>query len=106
MKGSNPNRKSAFRLRSRVLSTVLAVLVICALLLTAFAGDRLEERFALQRDYSYNGATTQSQITTNILKRMTKDVHFYVIHSEGNANSTILSLLARSVNLNPSRPGT
>ena len=74
---------------------MLAALVICALLLTAFAGDRLEERFALQRDYSYNGATTQSQITTNILKRMTKDVHFYVIHSEGNANSTILSLLAR-----------
>ena len=91
--------KIPFRFRSRAFSVALTVIVLCALILTAFIADNLEARNALQKDYSFNGATTQSQVTSNILKRLTRDVHFYVIHSEGNTNTTLLSLLARYASL-------
>ncbi len=83
------------RLRVGTFSVLLSVLIIAALILLCIGFDRLEDDYALQTDLSFNGATTQSRLTTEILSKLEKDLHIYVISSEGNRNQTILSLLDR-----------
>ena len=83
------------KFRSGALSAALSLLVVCSLLAAVFVMDTVEKKYALQADYSYNGATTQSRITTEILSSLTHNVHVYVVSSLGNQNNTILSLLDR-----------
>ncbi len=89
------------RFRYGTLSVLLTVFVVTALILLALIFDRLEDEYALQTDFSFNGATTQSQITTNILSQLDKDIHIYVISSEGTPNQTIRSLLDRYESITP-----
>ena len=57
------------RLRFGSFSVLLSVLVTTALILLVIAFDHLEDKYALQRDLSFNGATTQSRITTEVLNQ-------------------------------------
>ena len=79
------------RLRTGALSTVLTVLVLVICILLCVAGDRLEDRYALQQDFSFNGATTQSRVSAEQLAKVTRDVHVYLITSTGAPNQTVLS---------------
>ncbi|MCI5772884.1 MAG: GldG family protein [Clostridiales bacterium] len=83
------------RQRTGALSTVLTVLVLVICILLCVAGDRLEDRYALQQDFSFNGATTQSRVSAEQLAKVTRDVHVYLITSTGAPNQTVLSLLTR-----------
>ena len=89
------------RLRFGSFSVLLSVLVTTALILLVIAFDHLEDKYALQRDLSFNGATTQSRITTEVLNQLDKEIHIYVISSDGNTNQTILSLLKRYESITP-----
>ena len=71
-----------------------AAAVACALLLGALC-DRLENRYALQVDCSFNGATTQGEITRAALAQLEKDVTIFAVVPADGGDETLLSLLNR-----------
>ncbi len=94
------SRFPAAKLRSGAFAALLTAIVLFALILVCIAGDAAESRYALQTDFSFNGATTQSAATREALSRIERDVHIYIISSAGKADSTLLSLLNRYTALN------
>ncbi len=75
--------------------TLLLAGCLIALITISVAADIFEKDHALEIDFSFNGATTQSAITTETLKQLDKDVHAYIILSAGSPNNTIVSLFDR-----------
>ncbi len=75
-----------------VLLTVLAVAICVAVIALA---DMAEDRFALTADFSFNAATTQGEITKEVLNGLEKDVHIYALISENGENDTLMQLLRR-----------
>lgn len=75
-------------------AALTAGVVVCTLLVGALA-DGLEKRFALTVDCSFNGATTQGEVTDSVLAQVNKSVHIYAIVPEEGENATLLSLLNR-----------
>lgn len=69
------------------------VIVLVALLSALF--DGLESRFALQLDCSFNGATTQGEITRSALRQLEKDVRIYAVVPASGGDEDLLSLLNR-----------
>lgn len=83
------------KLRAGGFSVLLtALVVLCALLLGALA-DGLEKKYALQADYSFNGVTSQSEVTRSALKQLEKDVSLYAVMPSSGGDETLLSLLNR-----------
>lgn len=76
---------------SAALTAAAAILV---LLLGALA-DGLEEKFSLTADVSFNGATTQGEITDSVLRGLDKDVRIYAVVPSDGGDETLLSLLER-----------
>lgn len=89
------------RALQRLCALVLSLLVLLTLFLSALLFDKLESRYALQKDFSFNGATTQSRIATEQLQALDKDVHIYVLMSAGGRDNTLLSLLTRYAAITP-----
>ena len=75
-------------------AALTAAVILCVLLLGALA-DRLESRYALQADFSFNGVTSQGEVTDAVLAQLEKDVHIYAVIPEDGGNETLLSLLQR-----------
>lgn len=75
-----------------VLLTLVAVGIAIGVVALA---DGLENRFALSRDFSFNAATTQGEITRAVLAGLEKDVHIYALIAEEGPNDTLLQLLQR-----------
>lgn len=75
-----------------VLLTVLAVVVCLSVIALA---DHLEDKHALTADFSYNAATSQGEVTNNVLHALEKDVHIYALISENGENTTLMQLLNR-----------
>ena len=71
-----------------------AAVVVCALLVGALA-DGLEKRFALQVDLSFNGLTTQGEVTRAVLDQLDKDVALYAVVPADGGDAALLSLLDR-----------
>ena len=87
--------KNNRKLRAGGFSAVLTALaVIFALLLGALA-DGLEKRYALQADFSFNGATTQGRVTKAALSQLDKEVTLLAVVSAAGGDETLLSLLDR-----------
>ncbi|MBE5786454.1 MAG: hypothetical protein E7324_02820 [Clostridiales bacterium] len=83
------------KLRSGAFSVLLTAGVILVLLLAGVLADSLEKRFALQVDFSFNGATTQGEITNAVLAQLEKNVHIYNVNTAATENATLTALLAR-----------
>lgn len=81
------------RLGSASLGVMLAVLLLAGLLVTA--ADALEQRFALRHDFSFNGITTQSKETDQVLSNLSKPVHAYALFSPGKEDRALIGLLER-----------
>lgn len=79
----------------RLFSFLITVMFLAVCVLAAMLFDTLEERFALQKDFSFNGATTQSRIASQQLKALNKPVHIYVVSSTGSRDNTLYALLTR-----------
>ena len=67
------SRIPAAKLRSGAFAALLTVLVLLALILLCAAGDAAEKKYALQTDFSFNGATTQSAATREALSGIGRD---------------------------------
>ena len=77
------------------LSAALTVAVVALALLLGALADGLEDRYALKADLSFNGATTQSEVTNAVLSQLTRDVHIYAVVPADGGDATLLSLLER-----------
>lgn len=75
-----------------VLLTALAAAVCLGMIALA---DRLEEKYALTADFSYNAATVQGEVTRNVLNGLEKQVHIYALIPEDGENDTLMQLLNR-----------
>lgn len=75
------------------------VIVMLSVLLPAvFAADgmeKLEKRYALKRDYSFNSITTYSSVTGKVLSELKYPVHAYALFTPGQTDQSLLGLLER-----------
>ncbi len=76
-------------------SIALTAAVVLLALLVGALSDSVEKRFALQADFSFNGATTQGEVTKAVLAQLNKDVRLCVVIPSGGGDETLLSLLDR-----------
>ena len=83
------------KLRCGGFSVALTACVVILVMLLAALLDGLEQRFALQMDFSFNGATTQGEITRNALAQLEKDVKIYAVVPASGGDKDLLSLLNR-----------
>lgn len=84
------------RLVSGVPRSFLLILLILTLAGgTIYSLDRIEKRFSLKADFSFNQATTYGEATANLLKSLSTPVHAYAVFSPGNRDQTLISLLER-----------
>ncbi|MBR6752888.1 MAG: Gldg family protein [Clostridia bacterium] len=83
------------KLRCGGYSVLLTVLAVAICLGGIALADRLEEKYALTADFSYNAATTQGEVTRHVLSGLEKKVHIYALMPEGGENDTLLQLLNR-----------
>ena len=71
--------KSNRKLRCGGFSVALTAGMVVLVVLVAALCDGLENRFALEADFSFNGATSQGEITKNAIAQLEKDVRIYAI---------------------------
>lgn len=83
------------KLRCGGYSVLLTVLVAAICLGGIALADGLEEKYALTADFSYNAATTQGEVTRNVLDSLEKQVHIYALIPESGENDTLMQLLNR-----------
>ena len=82
-------------------SALLTAAVIAVALLLGALADGIEERFALQGDYSFNAATSQGEVTRAVLAQLDKDVRIYAVAPDGGGDETLFSLLDRYAAASP-----
>ena len=87
--------KNNRKLRCGGFSAALTACVVALIVLLSALFDGLESRYALQVDCSFNGATTQGEITKNALAQLDKDVHIYAVTPVSGGDENLLSLLNR-----------
>ncbi len=73
----------------------LSALLIALVLLLMLGAQALEDRFALRRDYSFNGVTTQSAVSQRVLDALQHDVHVYALFTPGQEDMALIGLLER-----------
>ena len=56
---------------------------------------RMEKKFGWRRDYSFNGITTQSEITRAVIAELNTPVHIYALFSRGQEDAPLMELLDR-----------
>ena len=83
------------------ISILLTAAVVVLMMLIGALADGLETRFALRLDCSFNAATTQGEITKQVLETLDKKVHIYAVIPEEGGNATLLSLLERYAAASP-----
>lgn len=87
--------KKLLKLRRRASNWLLCLLAAAVAVAAVAAADALESRYAARIDLSFNGVTTQSETTTWALQALDKDVHAYVLATQGNALTDLNALLDR-----------
>ncbi|MBR3106022.1 MAG: Gldg family protein [Clostridia bacterium] len=87
--------KNNRKLRCGGFSVLLTAVVIALIVLLSALFDGLEDRFALQVDCSFNEATTQGEVTREVLAQLDKDVELYTVIPASGGNEDLLSLVKR-----------
>lgn len=83
------------KLRRRAYNLLLCLLAVAVAVAAVAAADALEGRFAARIDLSFNSVTTQSEATAKALQSLDKDVHAYVLATQGNTLTDLNALLDR-----------
>ena len=87
--------KKILKLRRRAANWILCLLAAAVAVAAVGAADALESRFAARIDLSFNSVTTQSEATAKALQSLDKDVHAYVLATQGNTLTDLNALLDR-----------
>lgn len=74
----------------------LALFLLAAFLLGLnIFTTRMEKKYGWKTDYSFNGITTQSETTRQVLDELKYPVHIYALFSKGREDAPLLELLDR-----------
>ena len=90
--------KKLFRqnmLRQGSASLMRITLAVLLALLLSLGAQTLENRFALRYDFSFNGVTTQSEESKEVLDALTRKVHVYALFTPGQEDQALIGLLER-----------
>lgn len=87
-------RHGRFALLLLLLALTLAVALICLM-------DALEIRHGWRQDLSFNGVTTQSQTTLEVLESLQEPVHIYALFKQGEEDLPLFEVLNRYAALSP-----
>lgn len=87
----NPSKKN--RQITRALFIMLGVFILAALL--SGAGERIENKYALKRDFSFNRVTSYGSVTKEVLSSLDTDVRIYALFTPGEEDQHLLALLER-----------
>ena len=89
------------RLRYGGVSTLILCVLLLALCAASLVFDTLERQNGWRVDYSFNGVTTQSDTTLQILAQLEHPVHIYALYSRGQEDAQLLELLDRYAAASP-----
>ena len=76
-------------------STLLLCVALAALIALNMAFTDLEKKNGWRADFSFNGLTTQSEITREVLAELKQPVHIYALYQKGNEDMPLFELLDR-----------
>lgn len=98
-------KKTAFwknpRFRYGGLSTLILCLLLAALIGANFLFSALEKKNGWRVDCSFNGITTQSETTLQILDQLPYPVHIYALFPKGQEDAPLMELLDRYAAASP-----
>lgn len=89
------------RFRYGSLSTLILCVALAALIALNVLVTGLEKRGGWRLDFSFNGLTTQSETTLNVLRELPYPVHIYALFSRGDEDQPLLELLDRYAAASP-----
>lgn len=77
-------------------TSALMIIILTAILITVnVIASITEKNKGLRIDCSFNGVTTQSETTLDVLKALEYPVHIYALFSKGNEDAPLMELLDR-----------
>lgn len=94
MKKQERERRAALR-KNRGIGTAALAILMAALLGLNIGMTTLEKKKGWRKDYSFNGITTQSEITRQVLSELDAPVHIYALFSRGQEDAPLMELLDR-----------
>lgn len=83
------------KLRCGGFSVLLSCLAVMICVLVIFLCDAVENKYALTRDFSFNAATMQGEVSRTVIDQLEKDVHIYAVIPQTGENNTLMQLLER-----------
>mgnify|MGYP002855766135 FL=1 len=91
----NFHRMDSERIHRGGLSTALLLAMIVALVGLNVGVTALEKQNGWRMDFSFNGVTTQSEATKQVLAALDKPVHIYALFQKGGEDLPLMELLNR-----------
>lgn len=85
----------SFHLKRRTVNAVLCLMFALLCALSVVLCDYAENKYGLRTDLSFNGISTQSEVTKNVLQALSEPVHIYAVFSDGNEDLQLMELLNR-----------
>ena len=76
-------------------SVLAMVLLIAVAVLVSLGADLMENKYGWRRDYSFNGLTTQSEVTKSVVDALPYPVHIYALYTTGQEDRLLIELLNR-----------
>ena len=89
------------RFRYGSVSTLILCLLLAALIGANFLFGALEKKNGWRVDFSFNGITTQSETTLQILEQLPHPVHIYALFPRGQEDGPLMELLDRYAAASP-----
>ena len=93
--------KSTGRFRYGSVSLLLMAALTVFLIAVNISAGILEKKHGWRADCSFNGITTQSETTLNILKELKHPVHIYALFPKGEEDAPLMELLDRYAAASP-----
>ena len=89
------------RFRYGSVSTLILCVALAVLIAANFVFGSLEKKNGWRVDYSFNGITTQSETTLQVLEQLPYPVHIYALFSKGQEDGPLMELLDRYAAASP-----
>ncbi len=76
-------------------SVLAMALLIAVAVLVSLGTDLMENKYGWRRDYSFNGLSTQSEVTRSVVNALPYPVHIYALYIAGQEDRSLMELLNR-----------
>ncbi|HHU02408.1 MAG TPA: hypothetical protein GXZ91_04670 [Christensenellaceae bacterium] len=76
-------------------NTVIIVILLAMFVLLVVSSEKIEEKYALKTDLSFNSITMYGDTTEKLLENLSSPVHVYAIFTPGEEDYNLIALLER-----------